>query len=486
MIPPPALPAPGRFASELVAFQGPLGAPPYDDPASMLGMPATDFFDPWGGWSGGTTTRRVKLVEPAYHLDPTQTRKLIATLQEGSFIIVRFDEPVEDHPAHPYGVDFLVFGNAFFAANGMVTDSTDMNTLGLVGGGFYEPMKVSVSPGYTGKLGQLPDAPATWDWYRYENGPYADTAFPTHAYHWNRADSTWTDELMDFTKPVNPAVGPLIEAGGPFSAADAIDLYDGAGGGTGFDLAESGFAFIRYVKVEGLPGFAGGEVDAVSAVRPAVMGDSLIVAPGNLTNGSATLWFQQPDRPAEPALTLSFTAVSPALRVVTEAAPDTAVLAPYGRVLTAGGFACAPVPGGDVMIFRADARLATGADYEGDGGDLTALRQLETSWGGVPFQFDSGSRSVVLPGLTQAATLALIQISSPTIAVSEALDASGNPVVTVSCAGLPGWTYTLERTSDFGAWSAVASQTPEATGGLVFTDSAGAGRAFYRIRLNRP
>ena len=38
----------------------------------------------------------------------------IVTLGDGGSITLRFDEPVTDDPRNPYGLDFIVFGNAFF------------------------------------------------------------------------------------------------------------------------------------------------------------------------------------------------------------------------------------------------------------------------------------------------------------------------------------------------------------------------------------
>lgn len=52
------------YATAITAFQGPFGFEPYDDPNSLLGMPATDFYDPFGTFSGGDNLRFVKLVEP--------------------------------------------------------------------------------------------------------------------------------------------------------------------------------------------------------------------------------------------------------------------------------------------------------------------------------------------------------------------------------------------------------------------------------------
>jgi hypothetical protein len=241
------------YAVEVVDYSSPFGPSPYDDPNAVLGMPATDFYDPMGSWSGGDDERMVKLVEPAYNVALDRTTKLITTLEEGSYITVKFDHPVMDDPDNPYGIDLLVFGNAFYTGSGFVHDETNMNEYMLTGGGFLENVLVSVS-----QDGE--------NWYPYNNGPYGDDAFPTHAYKWDAVNAQWTTELMDFTRPVNPDHYGTLLAGG-ISAADAIALYEGSGGGTGFDLAESPYEWIQYVKVEGTSQF-GGEIDAFADVAP--------------------------------------------------------------------------------------------------------------------------------------------------------------------------------------------------------------------------
>lgn len=475
------------FAAEVVAAQGPFGAWPYDDPSSTLGMPATNFYDPLAGWSGGNAVRRVKLVESAYHLDSTQTQKLITTLREGSHIVLRFAPPIQDDPAHPYGMDFLVFGNALYPSLGFVDDDTDMNTLLLAGGDLVEPMKVSVSPGYTGKPGQSPTDWQTWDWYCFENGPYADTAFPTHAYRWNRGQAAWSSELMDFTKPVNPALGALLDSAGsvPLSAADAIDLYDGSAGGTGFDLAESGFAAIEYVKVEGTPGFAGGELDGVAAVRPMVLGDSLTIAPANLTNGGVVLRFQQPGQAAEPALALHFTAVSEVARVATVPLPVPPFLTAGGRVLTATRLDLTPALGSNTVAFQARLQFPAGPSCQDDGSDLVLLRQAGTNWESVAFAFEHATRSAEITVTNHLPTLALVQLQPPRASIALAADPMGGPLMSLRFAALPGCAYTLERTQDFKSWEERASITPMAAHVAVLQDAGLPGGAFYRVRLHR-
>lgn len=475
------------FAVEIVAAQGPFGASPYDDPAALLGMPSTNFYDPWGGWSGGTKERRVKLVEPAYNLDVNQTRKLITTLPEAGSVVVRFEQPIPDDPAHPYGIDLLVFGNAFYTSSGFVNDSTDMNTLMLAGGGFFEPMKVSVSPGYTGKPGQSQTNWQTWDWYRYEDGPYADTAFPSHAYRWNRANSTWSNELMDFTKPVNPAMGPLLEsaATAKFSAADAIDLYDGAGGGTGFDLAESGFASIQYVKIQGLTNYYGGEIDALSAVRPMVLGDSLTITPANLTNGTGTLRFLGVGHTTGADLVMAFGDVSEVARVSSASIPDSPALAACGKILGGAAFGVTPVLGSNVVTFRTDVRMVARSGYYGNGKDVVLLRQIETDWEEVTCSFEPSTGVAVVAEVEENSTLALLQVLPPRINLTLGLDGFGGPLATVKLQVVPGFRYGLERTEDFIHWEEVASISPLVvqTASLNYGDTARG--AFYRVRMDR-
>ncbi len=248
-----AMPAFGYsdFAVELVDYSSSLtGSFLYNDPYAVLGKPSTNFQN--SGFS--PATGRVKLVEPAWNVG-LDGEKLITTLNTDEYVTVKFDHRVEDDPLNPYGIDLIVFGNSFYVGSGFVSDLSDMETYMLVGGAWFEGLVVSVS-----QDGET--------WYTYDSGPYCDTAFPTQAYLWDSENGEWTDTESDFTKPVDPDLAETLLAGG-MSAADAIALYNGSGGGTGFDLAESDYDWIQYVRVEGISGFSGGEVDAFADVAPA-------------------------------------------------------------------------------------------------------------------------------------------------------------------------------------------------------------------------
>ena len=271
------------FATEVVNFQGDFSATnEYNDPNAILGKPATQCKNKILGGFDLPPIFRVKIVEAAYNkaLDDTP---VVTTIDPGTYVTVKFDHKVMDYPLNPYNQDFIVFGNAFFLHSEQVeiSDSTDMNTVMLPSSAVIEfgEVIISVSQG----LGGDPNDPNSWDWYTFGNGPWADDLYPTQAYEWDRENAQWTDNEMDFTKPVDPNLG--LSAFNGLSVADAIELYDGSGGGTAFDLKDlpdydelivdpnTDCQWIQYVRLEGGQGqFAlGGEVDAIADV--AVCGD---------------------------------------------------------------------------------------------------------------------------------------------------------------------------------------------------------------------
>lgn len=474
------------FGFIITASEGPFGAAPNDDPLSLLGKPATDFYDPFLGLSGGSNNRRVKLVEAPFNLDISETQKLITTFNEGSSAIVKFEQPIFDAPGNPYGIDLLVFGNAFYSTSGTVNEDSNMDSIELAGGVFSEPTKISVSPGFTGAEGQSEEDPTTWEWYRFDNGPFADTGFPTQAYQWNSEDSSWSDELMDFTKPVNPAFDSLLQEGG-MSVADAIDLYDGAGGGTGFDIALSGFESIQYVCVEGLDGFSGGEVDAISAVRPSVLGDSLSIAPANLSNGANILQFQHPTKPGRNAIKLNFSNLSDPVRVSTMELSESDVLtSDTGEIHVSTNIRVVPMPGVDNPTFIADLELGVARDYDGDGADLAILQRTDDKWEYLSTHYNSSTRSVTLSSVTSLSDIALTQIK-PKLSIETETNESGESLMNIRFGTIPGFTYSVLRSNsvnfsdaeEIGNVSVVEVQQFELSDDIILDG------AFYHVRANR-
>ncbi|MDB5328173.1 MAG: hypothetical protein JWM57_3742 [Phycisphaerales bacterium] len=238
------------FAVEVVSSTAMPGTSLYNEASAILGRPTLQFN------SGNVATpdlHRAKLIEGTFNTGPSN-EKLITTFNAGQSVTVRMGHAVTNDPSHPYGIDLNVFGNAFFTPNntgGNTGDTTNLNTTTL-GSIFAENARISVSPDNV-------------NWYTYANGPTGDGYFPTNSYRWDRATATWSTDELDPTKPVDPAYRDTLTG---LTAADALDRYNGAAGGAGFDLAESGFASISYVRFDGLTGYNGGEVDAVAAVTP--------------------------------------------------------------------------------------------------------------------------------------------------------------------------------------------------------------------------
>ncbi len=282
-----------RSASSLVDAVGSFGQDPYNDPLSVLGFPARDFYDPFAELSGGSPIRRSSLVDAPFYKTPDESGNLMLTFgtlpnDQPERVILEMNPPIENDPAHPYGIDFQVFGNAFLASAGYVNETTSMNEVQLTGGAFEEPLLVAVSPGFQGLPGEIEDDWQTWVWKTFTDGPFADTAFPTQGYQWDSDNETWTDIPTDFSKPVNPALEDFLLNGSAhqITAAEAMEWYTGSGGGTGFDLSDVELESARYVQILSQPPLrVGGELDAVVGSRPLFLGDEVVVTPEELSNG---------------------------------------------------------------------------------------------------------------------------------------------------------------------------------------------------------
>ncbi len=395
------------YAAELISQNAAFGsASIYNDPMAVLGEPtriATNF---------DSTQFHVKIVEAALNRDLADNN-ILTTLSRksdgiGGFlygsITVKFDHPVRDDPANPYGIDLNVFGNAFYVGSGFSDDTTDMRTY-LAGGIFAEPVVVSVSPDNVA-------------WYTYTTGPYGDTAFPTQGHVWSAeqfdlTSNGWTTETTDFTKPVNPTLNAVLGVvGQPIAAADAMAAYVGAGGGSGFDLAESGFDWIQYVRVESTAQFLNGEIDAFADVRPMRVGDALSITPANVA-AATPLSFQHLSDESRTAVVANFTEASELAKLTTATVSDAAALAALaGNPLATYQLDVLSLIGASAIEFVADYHLSPGLNYAGDGSNLAVIAWDGSAWQGVPSEFDSLSGLVQLTHWTDAsATLVITQNS---------------------------------------------------------------------------
>lgn len=230
------------YADSVVDFDlgaGGLG-PGFDNPAWVLGEP-TRFTAP-GNQFGGPTTP----FQAAFGADE------LFSIGEGGFVTVRFDEPVVNDPANPFGIDLLVFGNSFFFDQSF-------------------PDGVAGSLSSEGGLIEVSDNGTDWFAVPAVGGSGADGLFPTLGYLdvTEAFPSQAGSVLSDFTKPVDPSFDPT-----GLALADIIAGYDSSGGGAGVDIGAVGLASISYVRISNALG---------SGVTPEIDGFADVVpAPGSM------------------------------------------------------------------------------------------------------------------------------------------------------------------------------------------------------------
>jgi len=211
----------------------------YLDPSTAVG-PAERFTGELFGFDSV-----VSIFSPAFGPDE------IVSLGEGGHLTLRFDDPVDDDPAHPFGIDLIVFGNTGFIdfdfPNGQIGSPA-----GLFGSGLAT-IEVSADGTTFVPVTELADGPFPTQGYR-DSGPFDITPGLTKT---------------NFFKPVDPALTPADFAG--LTYAQALDLYHGSGGGTPIDIHDTGLASVSFVRVsladDGNPAVSrSAEIDAIAAV----------------------------------------------------------------------------------------------------------------------------------------------------------------------------------------------------------------------------
>lgn len=204
---------------------------PYTNPSAALGEPTRVIPGEFGG--------------PVDPFNPPYLRDQVVSVGAGGSLTVGFSAPIADDPLHPYGLDFLIFGNA-----GFIVTNGDFSGGGITDGSLFAAndgaTRVSVSADNVRFYTLNPSL-----------APVVDGLYPTVG-------------SGLFSKPVNPALKETDFSGK--GLAGIASLYAGSGGGTGYDIAwaqdENGkpvaLPEVRFVRVEVLRGAS--EIDAISAV----------------------------------------------------------------------------------------------------------------------------------------------------------------------------------------------------------------------------
>ena len=224
------------FAQNMVAYDPGVGAnPQYLNPETALGAPSR---------LSGQCLNLPGCVTP---LAPAFCPEELVAIGIGGALTLAFDHPVADDPENPFGIDLLVFGNAFYS------DPT-LEGLGI-GSLFSEGGVIEVSPD-----GQI--------WAEVLGA--ADGDIPTLGYLDATAYQLEPGQVpSDFTLPPDPT----LVGQSNLSWEELLAFYGRSGGGTPVDLAETGFDSIQFVRITLPEGGSAIEIDAVADVRAPATGD---------------------------------------------------------------------------------------------------------------------------------------------------------------------------------------------------------------------
>ncbi len=267
----------------------------FDDPNAALGRPTVDT-------TGDDWSIPLDTPAPVVPVYPAFRHFEVAFLGEGGSITLAFNNPVRDDVHNPYGIDFIVFGNAPQAlAAGQSWDNSDPTEVFVGPSGGSEPGIVSVSqdgvtwysftsdPNFMAGNANFIKLPPDG-----EDGPFCDGFAPTlgRVYDPCNADTSIGEWNRWWAEPTNPTL-PLdttlsFEALAGRSVARVAQIYGDSAGGTGYDIArldlpvdpETQRKWFQYVRIDDAPGGGGTEIDAVADVscpgdyrHPAPVGD---------------------------------------------------------------------------------------------------------------------------------------------------------------------------------------------------------------------
>jgi hypothetical protein len=213
-----------QFATSVLAYERGSGfAANYTNANAALGAPA----------SGSGVTP---------YAPPFSTSQLVS-IGAGGFLTLQLGMPITDDPSHPFGIDFVLFGNSFFVVTS--GSGASATTSGAI---FSSSVSTRV---------EVSQDASTWYTLDSTLAPTVGTYFPT-------------DGPGNPLIPVNPGLGAADFAGKNLSGIRS--LYGGSAGGGDYDLAWARDAegnavtlgSVGYVRIDVLSGRT--QIDAISVV----------------------------------------------------------------------------------------------------------------------------------------------------------------------------------------------------------------------------
>src|SRR5213594_932044 len=221
------VPLNAQFADSIVNYRPGTGLTPgYTNATAALGSPSRQTVDPDPTF-GGTFP-----VDP---FSPPYLSSQLVSIGAGGSLTVSFAVPIPNDPSHPLGLDFIIFGNSGF----MITNGD------FAGGGVTDGSLFGNNGGATRVSVSLDNA--TYYTLNPALSPTVDGLFPP-------------DGSGDFQRPVDPSLNTAAFAGQGLTGIRA--LYNGSGGGSGFDLAWAqdgsgnsvNLPSVKFIRVDVLSG----------------------------------------------------------------------------------------------------------------------------------------------------------------------------------------------------------------------------------------
>lgn len=199
----------------------------------------------------GEPSRLNPFDDPTDPFNPPYGTNQILSIGAGGALVVRFHQPILNHPQNLFGLDFIVFGNAGF----IITNEFDLMTHDWVGIPATDGSLFGQNTGST----LVSVSRDGINFYALDplRAPVVDNLFPT-------------DGAGDFQIPLDPILTQGDFAG--LTLDNIRALYNRSGGGAAFDIswaqdANGNKVFlpeINFVRIDVLSGKS--EVDAFAAV----------------------------------------------------------------------------------------------------------------------------------------------------------------------------------------------------------------------------
>ena len=207
----------------------------YTNALSALGSPSAKTPGKFGG--------------PVTPFAPPYLREQLLSIGAGGHLILEFAPPIFNHPANPFGIDLILYGNA-----GFVITNNNYSGGGITDGSLFGQARDGVS-----RLSASADG-VTWHLLDEALAPVADGLFPS-------------DGGGNFGLPVNPSLRSADFAGADLS--QIRQLYRNSAGGTGYDLDWArdadgqpvSLSWARFIRIDVLGDKV--EIDAAAVVHPA-------------------------------------------------------------------------------------------------------------------------------------------------------------------------------------------------------------------------